>query len=86
MRSTWRRLHTLEIPDVPEPPEIPENREASRGEPSSHGTRLTACLNHRGWRVASPPAVIWTPFQGSALSRGVCAFKDNNDHEDIKDA
>ena len=37
MRGTWRRLHILEIPDVPE---IPENREASRGEPRSHGTRL----------------------------------------------
>ena len=23
-----------------------------------------ACLDYRGWRVASPPAVIWSPFQG----------------------
>ena len=69
MRSAWRRLSNSEIPDAPE---IPESREGSRGEPSSRGTRLTACLNYRGWRVASPPAVFLMPFQGShALSEGI---------------
>ena len=39
MWSVWRRLNNPEIPDTPDAPEIPESREASRGEPSSRGTR-----------------------------------------------
>ena len=30
-----------------------------------------ACLDNRGWRVASPPAVFWSPLQGlRAVARG----------------
>ena len=38
-----------------------------------------ACLDHRGWRVASPPAVIWSPlfpalFERGRICRGLCCL------------
>ncbi len=66
-------MHNPEIPDAPE---TPESRKALRGEPSSHGTRLTACL-----KMAGDPPVAQVSKVASAWE-----FKDNNDHKDSKDA
>ena len=41
-------------------------REASRGEPSSRGTRCRV-PELPGVTLRSPPAIFWSPFQGFAL-------------------
>ena len=64
MRSAWRRLNN---------PEIPESREASRGEPSSRGTRLRRALITGGGALLHPRLYSSRPYFLRSSSEGAFA-------------